>query len=78
MGQFGMALSRTARAYRFPFVLQLLGIIFGLVMYFFLGRLVQPAANPALRGYNADYFAFVLVGLAFLTRQASHPHQALQ
>src|SRR5437016_2151937 len=56
---------RTARAYRFPFMLQLLVIIFGLVMYFFLGRLVQPSADPALRGYNADYFAFVLVGLAF-------------
>jgi ABC-2 type transport system permease protein len=54
-----------ARAYRFTLVLNLLGIGAGLVMYFFLGRLVESATAPALGAYATTYFPFVLVGLAF-------------
>jgi ABC-2 type transport system permease protein len=56
---------RTARTYRFSFVVQLFGIASGLWMYFFLGRMVGDRLTPALAAYGSSFFSFVLVGVAF-------------
>ena len=50
-------------SYRFAFVFQIWGIFFSIVMFYFLSKLV--AADKFL-GYAGGYFAFVLVGIAFL------------
>ncbi len=55
----------TEKSYRFSFFLQFLGIFFSAAMFFFISRLVGPAAGDALQAYGGDYFAFVLIGIAF-------------
>ena len=56
---------RTARSYRFAFVLQLVGVASGLWMYFFLSQTVAGNRAPALSAYGGSFFGFVLVGVAF-------------
>lgn len=45
------------------------GILFRLVTFYFLGRLVADAASPYLAPYAGGYFPFVLVGLALASFQ---------
>lgn len=55
-----------ARSYRLPFVLELGSVFVSLVLFFFVGRLVDDkplAQSPELR---EGYFAFVVVGLAVM------------
>lgn len=47
--------------YPFQLALRFFGILVGIVMFFFLGRLVGDAEQ--LRGYRGGYFDFVLIGL---------------
>lgn len=47
------------------FVWQLATILFAAPTLFYLGRLVQPAASADLGPYGGDYFAFVILGIAF-------------
>lgn len=56
---------RIARSYRLAFVLRLLGTVFQVVVFFFISRLVGVAQHPALAAYGGNYFAYVLIGLAF-------------
>lgn len=56
---------RLQLSYRFAFVLQISGIFFNMLVFFFFSKLVGPSAMPYLSNYGGDYFAFVLVGLAF-------------
>lgn len=51
-------------SYRVAFVLQLLGVLFSLLLFYFLSALIGDAAAPHLADYGGDYFAFVLIGLA--------------
>lgn len=46
------------------FVMQVFGIAFGVVTFFYVGRLVGSAAAPYLARYGGDYFSFVLIGIA--------------
>jgi ABC-2 type transport system permease protein len=54
-----------ALSYRIAFVLQILGIFFGVASFYFLSRLFGAALVPQLEQYGGDYFSFVLIGLAF-------------
>lgn len=52
-------------SYRLAFFLSLFGIFFRAFTFFFISRLVGDAAAPYLAGFDGDYFAFVLIGIAF-------------
>lgn len=54
-------------SYRFSFALQFFGIFFSVFMFYYLSRLLSQAVNtiPQLEPYGGDYFAFVLIGIAF-------------
>lgn len=54
-----------ASSYRLQFLLQAGGIFVSTVMFYFLSRLVGPGVAGQLQPYGGDYFAFVLVGVAF-------------
>jgi ABC-2 type transport system permease protein len=55
---------RIGRSYRLAFVLRFLGTAFQVVVFYFIGRLLGEG-HPALAPYGGDYFAYVLIGLAF-------------
>lgn len=50
---------------RLTFAWQLITILFAAPTMYYLGRLIQPAASPDLQPYGGDYFAFVILGIAF-------------
>ena len=52
-------------SYRFAFFLELFGIFTSVFLFYFVAALLGPAASPHLRAYGGDYFAFVLIGIAF-------------
>lgn len=56
---------RLQLSYRFAFFLQFFSVFFNLFVFYFLSLLVGDAAAPYLDDYGGDYFAFVLIGLAF-------------
>jgi ABC-2 type transport system permease protein len=52
-------------SYPVSFFLQFFGILFAVFAFYFIARLVGPSAAPYLQAYGGDYFAFVLIGIAF-------------
>jgi len=54
-----------ALSYRLAFVLRFLSTIFQVAVFFFISKLMGMAANPALADVGGNYFAYVLIGLAF-------------
>ncbi|HOU11964.1 MAG TPA: ABC transporter ATP-binding protein/permease [Anaerolineae bacterium] len=56
---------QTQFSYRFSFVMQILGILFSVASFYFVAQLFGAQANPYLNSYGGDYFAFVLIGIAF-------------
>lgn len=52
-------------SYRFAFLFDLGGIFFSTITFFFIAKLFGESALPYLKEYNADYFPFVLIGIAF-------------
>lgn len=56
---------QTESSYRVSFLLSLSGVFFTSVTYFFVSRLLDESVQPALAQYDGDYFAFVLIGVAF-------------
>jgi len=52
-------------SYKFSFFLQLFGILFSVLVFYFLSRLFVGSEVPYLKPYGGDYFAFVLIGIAF-------------
>jgi ABC-2 type transport system permease protein len=52
-------------SYRLAFLLEFAGIFFSVAVFYFVGQLVGTQAAPLLSEYGGDYFAFVLVGIAF-------------
>lgn len=61
---------QTQLSYRLSTLLQLLGIIFSVTAFYFVARVFGPAASPYLAEYGGNYFAFVLVGIAFAAYQS--------
>ena len=55
----------TQISYRSAFVLSFVGIFFRAFTFFFIAKLVGPSATPMLGKFGGDYFAFVLLGIAF-------------
>ncbi|MGC9467173.1 MAG: ABC transporter ATP-binding protein/permease [Anaerolineae bacterium] len=60
---------RTQLSYRLSFLLQLIGILFSIASYYFVGQVFGMAASPYLQAYGGDYFSFVLIGIAFVGYQ---------
>ncbi|MDP3880052.1 MAG: ABC transporter permease [Dehalococcoidales bacterium] len=54
-----------AISYRADFAMQFVGILFSVATFYFLSQLFGDAVEPQLEAYGGDYFAFVLIGLAF-------------
>lgn len=52
-------------SYKFGVFVQFAGIFSQMVLFFFIAKLVSPEKIPELSFYNNDYFAFVLIGIAF-------------
>jgi ABC-type multidrug transport system ATPase subunit/ABC-type multidrug transport system permease subunit len=52
-------------SYRLSFLLQFLNIFFSVGLFYFIAQLLGEAAIPHLQPYGGDYFAFVLIGIAF-------------
>lgn len=70
-----------AGASRLAFLWQAVSIFFVTPILFYLGRLIQPAASVYLSPFGGDYFAFVVVGVAFfgfLSTTMGAPAQAVR
>lgn len=52
-------------SYKFHVVMELVGLFSQLILFYFISKLVSPEKIPGLAAYQNDYFAFVLVGIAF-------------
>ena len=65
MGAFLARDFYTQISYRSAFVLSFVGIFFRAFTFFFIAKLVGPSAAPMLGEFGGDYFAFVLLGIAF-------------
>jgi ABC-2 type transport system permease protein len=55
-----------ARLSRLQFAWQVLTVAFATPTMYYLGRLIRPGGSPALDRFGGDYFAFVVLGVAFL------------
>ena len=54
-----------ASSYKFAFFWDAAGIIGTLLTFFFIGELFKNSHVPLLDQYGGDYFAFVIIGVAF-------------
>jgi ABC-2 type transport system permease protein len=52
-------------SYRISFLLQVFGIFINVSVFFFLSKLFGNSQMPQLVEYGGNYFAFVLIGIAF-------------
>jgi len=52
-------------SYKFSFFLQFFGIFLSILVFYFLSKLFEGQEIPYLRPYGGNYFAFVLIGIAF-------------
>ncbi|MDP2659419.1 MAG: ABC transporter permease [Dehalococcoidia bacterium] len=52
-------------SYRLSFVMQFLAIFFGVVTFYYVAQVFGASASPLLQAYGGNYFAFVLIGIAF-------------
>ncbi len=57
----------TEISYKSSFLMNLIGIFFSVLTFFFIAKLFGEAAAPHLQEYGGDYFPFVLIGIAFST-----------
>ncbi len=55
----------TEISYPVAFVFQFGGVVFSSALFYFLAQALGGAASPYLSAYGGDYFAFVLIGIAF-------------
>ncbi len=56
-------------SYPLTFVMRWGGILFKLVTFYFLGKLLGEAVLPQLAPYGNNYFSFVMIGLALASFQ---------
>jgi ABC-2 type transport system permease protein len=52
-------------SYRFAFALQFMNVFFSIAIFYFLASFLGESTAPYLEPYGGDYFAFVLIGIAF-------------
>lgn len=60
---------RLQMSYKFEFFLRLFFMLFNILTYYFMAKLIGAAGAKYLEPYGGDYFAFVLIGIAFSTYQ---------
>ena len=58
---------RTARSYRFSFVLSFVSLAVTIVPVYFVAKALQEFMAPVISSEGRDYFGFVLIGTAILT-----------
>ena len=56
---------RIEKSYRLAFIMRFAGIFFSIATFFFIARLFGHSVSPYLKPYGGNYFAFVLIGIAF-------------
>jgi len=56
---------RNESSYKLHFIMQMAGILFSTVTFYFLSKLIGNTFNTYLKPYGGDYFSFVLIGIAF-------------
>ena len=56
-------------SYKLGFTIDLLSVFFSAATFYFVAKMFGSAAMPVLKNYGGDYFAFVLIGIAFATYQ---------
>ena len=56
---------QSAVSYKFDFAFQFARVLISVATFYFLSKLVAPAASGFLAPYGGDYFRFVLIGIAF-------------
>lgn len=52
-------------SYPLGFFMQLWGIFFQLILYYFLAKTFGVSVSPYLSNYGGDYFPFIIIGIAF-------------
>ena len=52
-------------SYKFDFLLRLFFMLFNILTYYFIAKMMGDAAAQHLEPYGGDYFSFVLIGMAF-------------
>jgi ABC-2 type transport system permease protein len=53
--------------YKAAFLLQLAGVFMSVTTYFFLSRMMEDYGGRHLQPYGGNYFAFILIGIAFIS-----------
>lgn len=56
-------------SYKMGFLMDMGGVFFSATTYYFVAQMFGTAAAPFLSRYGGDYFAFVLIGIAFAAYQ---------
>jgi ABC-2 type transport system permease protein len=52
-------------SYKFDFFLRLFFMLFNILTYYFIAKMIGNAGSEYLKSYGGDYFSFVLIGMAF-------------
>ncbi len=52
-------------SYKFDFFLRMFFMLFNILTYYFIAKMMGGAAAKYLEPYGGDYFSFVLIGMAF-------------
>lgn len=52
-------------SYRFAFLWQIFSILFSVLTFYFISKLIGNNTSMLLQTYGGNYFSFVLIGLAF-------------
>lgn len=52
-------------SYKFEFLLRLFNMLFNIMTYYFIAKMIGSAGEQFLKPYGGDYFSFVLIGMAF-------------
>jgi ABC-2 type transport system permease protein len=53
-----------ALSYRAAFLTDIVGVVFGAFLFYFIGRLIDPASLPSVGGSQLTYFDYAAIGVA--------------
>src|SRR5262245_36881086 len=56
---------RIETSYKIGFLMRISAALVNIVVYYFIARVFGGAAAPYLQDYGGNYFAFVVIGVAF-------------
>ena len=56
---------KLAISYRLDFFFRIWGIFFQVILFYYISKIFGPSTSTHLLPYNADYFTFVIIGIAF-------------